>query len=308
MTDPIFQKIALVGLGLIGSSIALAAREAGAVTEIVGTARSAATRTRASELGFCDRITETAAEAVKGADLVILCVPVGACQAVAREIAPHLAEGAVVSDVGSVKQAVVEAMAPHLPAHVHFIPAHPMAGTEHSGPDAGFAELFQNRWCLLTPPPGADADAVDRLTRFWRALGAMTEHMDADHHDLVAAVISHVPHAIAYTMCGVADDVKRVTHQEVVQFSAAGFRDFTRIAASDPTMWRDVFLTNKDATIEILGRFVEELMALQRAIRLGDGDHLHDYFTRTRAIRRSIIEAGQDTDAPDFGRGAAKQD
>ena len=305
MTSPIYQKVALIGLGLIGSSMAWAARRNGAAGEIVGTARSAATRNRAAELGFCDRITATAMEAVADADLVVLCVPVGSCGAVAAEIAPHLKPGATITDVGSVKRAVVDAVSPQLPDHVHFIPGHPMAGTEHSGPDAGFAELFQNRWCLLTPPEGADPDAVDRLARFWEALGAMTERMDAEHHDLVAAVISHVPHAIAYTMCGVADDLKRVTHQEVVQFSAAGFRDFTRIAASDPTMWRDVFLTNKDATIEILGRFVEELMSLQRAIRTGDGDHLHDYFTRTRAIRRSIIEAGQDTDAPDFGRGAA---
>ncbi|MEM1300250.1 MAG: prephenate/arogenate dehydrogenase family protein [Pseudomonadota bacterium] len=309
MTTPIYEKVALIGLGLIGSSIAWAAREAGSANEIVGTARSPATRARAAELGFCDRITETMAEAVVDADLVVLCVPVGACGAVAAEIAPHLKPGATVTDVGSVKQAVVEAVAPHIPDEVHFVPSHPMAGTEHSGPDSGFPGLFQNRWWLLTPLPGADEAAVDRLNRFWQSLGALTEQMDPDHHDLVAAVISHVPHAIAYTMCGVADDLKRVTHQEVVQFSAAGFRDFTRIAASDPTMWRDVFLTNKDATIEILGRFVEELMALQRAIRTGDGDHLHNYFTRTRAIRRSIIEAGQDTDAPDFGRGAAaKQD
>ena len=302
MSEPHFQRVALIGLGLIGSSIAWASRRAGAAGEIVGTARSAATRARAAELGFCHRIVDTPAAAVTGADLVIVCVPVGACAAVAEEIAPHLADGAIVSDVGSTKASVIDAMAPHLPDHVHFIPGHPMAGTEHSGPDAGFAELFDNRWCLLTPLPGADAGAVARLSAFWRALGANTEAMEAGHHDLVCAVTSHVPHAIAYTMCGVADDMNRVTDQEVVQFSAAGFRDFTRIAASDPTMWRDVFLNNKDATIEVLGRFVEELMALQRAIRLSDGEHLHRYFTRTRAIRRSIIEAGQDTAAPNFGR------
>ncbi|MEM0988059.1 MAG: prephenate/arogenate dehydrogenase family protein [Pseudomonadota bacterium] len=302
----IYDKVALIGLGLIGSSIAWAARRVGSAGQIVGTARSEATRQRAAELGFCDEIVATPEDAVTGADLVIVCVPVGACGAVAKAIAPHLAPGVTVSDVGSVKHAVIEQMAPHLPGHVHFVPAHPLAGTEHSGPDSGFAELFDNRWCLLTPMAGADPAATDRLARFWQSLGASTESMDPEHHDLVCAVTSHVPHAIAYTMCGVADDMNRVTNREVVQFSAAGFRDFTRIAASDPTMWRDVFLTNKDATIEVLGRFVEELMALQRAIRLGDGDYLHDYFTRTRAIRRSIIEAGQDTDAPNFGRGGGQ--
>ncbi len=299
---PVFERVALIGLGLIGSSIAWATRRAGAAGEIVGYARSPRTRARAAELGFCDRVAGSAAEAVAGADLVILCVPVGACGEVAAEIAQHLAEGTVVSDAGSVKQAVIDAMCPHLPAHVHFIPAHPLAGTEHSGPDSGFAELFDDRWCILTPLAGTDPTALKRLTAFWQALGARTEQMDPGHHDLVLAVTSHVPHAIAYTMCGVADDMARVTNQEVVQFSAAGFRDFTRIAASDPVMWRDVFLANRDATIEILGRFVEELMSLQRAIRTGDADHLQAYFTRTRAIRRSIIEAGQDTATPDFGR------
>ncbi|MEM9063131.1 MAG: prephenate/arogenate dehydrogenase family protein [Pseudomonadota bacterium] len=302
----IVGKLALVGLGLIGSSIGWAAKRAGSVGEIVGTARSPGTRARAAELGFCDRVVETAAEAAEGADLVIVCVPVGACGTVATEIAPVLKPGAVVSDVGSTKRSVIEAMAPHIPDHAHFIPGHPLAGTEHSGPDAGFAELYDNRWCLLTPIGAPDADALNLLKRFWESLGANVESMDPDHHDLVVAVTSHVPHAIAYTMCGVADDLRRVTDREVVQFSAAGFRDFTRIAASDPVMWRDVFLNNKDATIEILGRFVEELMSLQRAIRTGDGDHLHDYFTRTRAIRRSIIEAGQDTSAPNFGRGAGE--
>jgi len=241
------------------------------------------------------------AEACEGADLVVLCVPVGAMASVAQEIAPHLKKGAVVSDVGSVKRAVIDAVAPHLPDTVHFVPAHPLAGTEQSGPESGFAELFDNRWCLLTPN-GADADATAKLHAFWEALGSKVDEMDADHHDLVLAVTSHTPHLIAYTMVGVADDLGRVTDSEVVNFSAAGFRDFTRIAASDPTMWRDVFLNNKDATLEILGRFTEELFALQRAIRQGDGDHLHDYFTRTRAIRRGILEAGQDTDAPNFGR------
>ena len=243
--------------------------------------------------------------AVEGADLVVLCVPVGAMGAVAAEIAPHLAQGATVSDVGSVKRAVIEAVGPHLPDHVHFIPAHPLAGTEHSGPESGFATLFDNRWCILVPVEGTDPAALDRLTRLWQGIGANVDTMEADHHDLVLAVTSHAPHLIAYTMVGVADDLRRVTDSEVIKYSAAGFRDFTRIAASDPTMWRDVFLTNKEATLEILGRFTEELFALQRAIRTGDGDHLHAYFTRTRAIRRGIIEAGQDTDAPDFGRAKA---
>jgi cyclohexadieny/prephenate dehydrogenase len=239
---------------------------------------------------------------------VVLCVPPGAMGAVAAEIAPHLAQGATVSDVGSVKRDVITQVGPHIPAGVHFVPAHPLAGTEHSGPRAGFAELFDNRYVLLTPEPGTDAAAVARLRALWEGCGARVEEMDADHHDLVLAVTSHTPHLIAYTMVGVADDLRRVTDSEVIKYSAAGFRDFTRIAASDPTMWRDVFLTNKDATLEILGRFTEELFALQRAIRRGDGDHLHAYFTRTRAIRRGIIEAGQDTDAPDFGRMKAKRE
>ncbi len=297
----IYRRVALIGLGLIASSMAHAMRAGGLAGEIVGTAKSAETRATAKAL-FCDRVTDTAAEAVQGADLVVLCVPVGAMAALAEEIGPHLAPGATVTDVGSVKQAVIAAVAPHIPADVHFIPGHPLAGTEHSGPKAGFASLFQNRWWLLTPPDDADPAAVARLRSLLEAMGANVDTMDAPHHDLVLAVTSHTPHLIAYTMVGVADDLRRVTDSEVIRYSAAGFRDFTRIAASDPTMWRDVFLTNKDATLDILGRFTEELFALQRAIRLGDGDHLHAYFTRTRAIRRGIIEAGQDTDAPDFGR------
>jgi len=229
-------------------------------------------------------------------------VPVGVMGAVAEEISGALKPGATLSDVGSVKRAVIEAVSPHLAPDVHFVPAHPLAGTEHSGPRAGFAELFDQRWCLIVPPEGCDRAAVDRLARFWQALGSYTDEMDAEHHDLVLAVTSHAPHLIAYTMVGVADDLRRVTDSEVIKYSAAGFRDFTRIAASDPVMWRDVFLNNREATLEILGRFTEELFALQRAIRTGDGDHLHAYFSRTRAIRRGIIEAGQDTDAPDFGR------
>ena len=299
----IYQRVALIGLGLIASSMAHAMRAGGLAGEIVGYARSAETRGVAREL-FCDRVTETAAEAVAGADLVVLCVPVGAMEAIAAEIGPHLATGATVTDVGSVKQAVIAAVAPHIPAGVHFIPGHPMAGTEYSGPRSGFATLFQNRWWLLTPLADTDAAALERLTRLLTAMGANVDTMDPPHHDLVLAVVSHTPHLIAYTMVGVADDLRRVSNSEVIKYSATGFRDFTRIAASDPTMWRDVFLTNKDAVLDILGRFTEELFALQRAIRLGDGDHLHAYFTRTRAIRRGIIEAGQDTAAPDFGRAA----
>jgi cyclohexadieny/prephenate dehydrogenase len=242
---------------------------------------------------------------VAGADLVVLCVPVGAMGDVAAEIGPVLRPGATVSDVGSVKRAVIAAVAPHMPQGVHFIPAHPLAGTEYSGPRSGFATLFDNRWCIIVPD-GADRAATDRLRTLWEGMGANVDEMDADHHDLVLAVVSHTPHLIAYTMVGVADHLRRVSNSEVIKYSASGFRDFTRIAASDPTMWRDVFLTNKDATLDILGRFTEELFVLQRAIRMGDGEALFDYFTRTRAIRRSIIEAGQDTAAPDFGRVPAK--
>ncbi|SMY05970.1 prephenate/arogenate dehydrogenase family protein [Flavimaricola marinus] len=298
---PIYDRVALIGLGLIAGSMSHAMRRAGLAGEITGYARSAETRATAAEIGLVDRVCDSAAAACEGADLIVLAVPVGAMSDVAAEIAPVLKLGATVSDVGSVKKAVIEAVSPHLPETVHFIPAHPLAGTEHSGPRSGFAELFDNRWCILVPGD-ADRAAVERLEAFWQGLGANTEEMDAEHHDLVLAVTSHTPHLIAYTMVGVADDLRRVTDSEVIKYSAAGFRDFTRIAASDPTMWRDVFLTNKDATLEILGRFTEELFALQRAIRTGDGAHLHDYFTRTRAIRRGIIEAGQDTDAPDFGR------
>ena len=304
----IYDRVALIGLGLIAGSMALAMREAGLAGEVVGHARSPETRAVAREIGLVARVAETAAEAVEGADLVVLAVPVGAMGAVAAEIAPHLKPGATVTDVGSVKQAVIEAVAPHMPAGVHFIPGHPLAGTEHSGPRSGFASLFRNRWWLLTPAQDSNPAAVERLSALIRAMGANVEAMDAAHHDLVLAVTSHTPHLIAYTMVGVADHLKRVTESEVIKYSAAGFRDFTRIAASDPTMWRDVFLQNKEAVLDILGRFTEELFVLQRAIRMGDGAHLHDYFTRTRAIRRGIIEAGQDTAAPDFGRSLAAGD
>ncbi len=301
MSAPIYDRVALIGLGLIASSMAHAMRAHGLAGTIAGHAKTEATRAIAREIGFCDEVFATAAEAVKGADLVVLAVPVGAMGAVAEEIGPHLKPGATVTDVGSVKQAVIDTVGPQIPDGVSFIPGHPLAGTEHSGPRSGFATLFQNRWCLLIPGE-APLEAVARLRALWEGMGANVEVMDAAHHDLVLAVTSHTPHLIAYTMVGVADHLRRVTESEVVKYSAAGFRDFTRIAASDPTMWRDVFLTNREATLDILGRFTEELFVLQRAIRMGDGDALFDYFTRTRAIRRGIIEAGQDTAAPDFGR------
>ncbi len=298
---PVYNRVALIGLGLIASSMAHAMRAKGLAGEIVGYAKTPETRDTARAL-FCDRVCDTAAEAVQGADLVVLAVPVGAMESLARDIGPHLAQGATVTDVGSVKMAVLEAIAPHMPAHVHLIPGHPLAGTEYSGPRAGFASLFENRWWLLTPPPQVDAPALARLCALLAGMGAKIDTMEAARHDLVLAVVSHTPHLIAYTMVGVADHLEQVSNSEVIQYSASGFRDFTRIAASDPTMWRDVFLTNKDAVLEVLGRFTEELFALQRAIRMGDGAMLHDYFTHTRAIRRGIIEAGQDTAAPDFGR------
>jgi cyclohexadieny/prephenate dehydrogenase len=303
---PIFDKVALIGLGLIGSSIARAVRAFGAARSISASDASAEVVARVEALGIADAATTDAAEAVRGADLVILCVPVGVCGEVARVIAPHLSPGAHLSDVGSVKSAVVAQVAPHVPASVHFSPAHPIAGTEYSGPDAGFATLFQNRWCILTPQADADAAAASKLTAFWTRLGANVETMSAAHHDLVLAVTSHLPHLIAYNIVGTAADLEEVTQSEVIKFSASGFRDFTRIAASDPTMWRDIFLNNREAVLEMLGRFDEDLTALRRMIRRGDGDGLFALFTRTRAIRRSIVEQGQDTAAPDFGRGAAQ--
>jgi len=299
---PIFKRVALIGFGLIGGSIARGAKLQGLAGEIVTTARSEKSRARVAELGIVDRVVATNAEAVKDADLVILCIPVGACGPVAQEIAPHLAPGAVISDVGSVKGAVVRDMAPHLGAGIHFVPAHPVAGTEHSGPDSGFAELFINRWCILTPPEGTDSNAVEKLRAFWAGLGARVEIMTPDHHDLVLAITSHLPHLIAYTIVGTADELEEVTSSEVIKFSAGGFRDFTRIAASDPTMWRDVFLANKEAVLEMLGTFNEDLSKLTRAIRRNDGEALFEHFTRTRAIRRGIVEIGQDSAAPDFGR------
>ncbi|MBS7543674.1 prephenate/arogenate dehydrogenase family protein [Ancylobacter oerskovii] len=299
---PMVGRLAVIGLGLIGSSI-LRVAEARRLAE-VGVAYDAtpAVRARVAELGIADEVAATPAEAVRDADIVILCVPVGAMGAVAQDIAAHLKPGAIVSDVGSVKGAVLSALSAHLPAGVHIVPAHPVAGTEYSGPDAGFATLFKNRWCILTPPEGAEAGAVSALSALWTAMGANVETMTAEHHDLVLAITSHVPHLIAYNIVGTAADLEKVTSSEVIKYSAGGFRDFTRIAASDPTMWRDVFLNNREAVIEVLGRFTEDLIALQRAIRWEQGEALFDLFTRTRAIRCSIIEIGQETAAPDFGR------
>lgn len=296
-----FQRIAVIGLGLLGGSVGLAikAHLPGATT--TGYDADPATRARAAERGLVDQICDTAADAVKDAELVVLCVPVGAMAAAAKELAGTLPADALVSDVGSSKQSVAKALAEALPGHA-IIPAHPVAGTERSGPDAGFASLFQQRWCILTPPEDADPAKLAALSAFWEALGARVEVMDAAHHDLVLAVTSHLPHLIAYTIVGTASDLEGVTESEVIKYSAGGFRDFTRIAASDPTMWRDVFLANKDAVLEMLQRFTEDLTALQRAIRIGDGDQLFEHFTRTRAIRRSIIELGQDDARPDFGR------
>ncbi|GAA0785246.1 prephenate/arogenate dehydrogenase family protein [Roseibium denhamense] len=299
---PLFDRLALIGIGLIGSSLAQAARQRGLVKEIAISTRSPETLQRAEELGLGDVYELDAATAVEGADLVILCVPVGANEAVAKWIKPALKPGAILTDAGSTKGSVVDQVGPHVPDGVHFVPGHPIAGTEQSGPDAGFPTLFDERWCILTPPEGTDPAAVEKLTKFWEGCGSTVDIMDAKHHDLVLAIVSHLPHLIAYNIVGTADDLEAVTKSEVIKYSASGFRDFTRLAASDPIMWRDVCLNNKDAILEMLARFSEDLSALQRAIRWGDGEQLFDLFTRTRGIRRSIIEAGQETDAPDFGR------
>lgn len=295
MSAPLFERVALIGIGLIGSSLSHAMRRRGLAREIVGHAKSAETRAKALSLGLISKAFESPEAAVEGADLVILCVPVGACGAIAEKIGPKLAKGAIVTDVGSVKGAIVASVGPHLRAGVHFVPGHPIAGTEHSGPESGFAELFDGKWTVLTPPEGADPKAVEKLKTFWEQCGSNVEIMTADHHDLVLAITSHVPHLIAYNIVGTADDLQTVTSSEVIKFSAGGFRDFTRIAASDPIMWRDVFLNNKEAVLEMLGRFNEDLAQLQRAIRWGDAAMLEAFFTRTRAIRRGIVAAGQDT-------------
>ncbi|SED47050.1 cyclohexadieny/prephenate dehydrogenase [Rhizobiales bacterium GAS191] len=297
-----FDRLAIIGIGLIGSSIAHAVRKFALARRVVLYDNVAAVRSEAAGLRLGDEIAATIADAVRDADAVIVCVPVGACGAVAEEIAPHLKSGVIVSDVGSVKGAVVKAMQEKLPAHARLVPAHPVAGTENSGPSSGFASLFVNRWCILTPPEATDAAAIARIRAFWEGMGANVEIMSAEHHDLVLAVTSHLPHLIAYNIVGTADDLESVTESEVIKFSAGGFRDFTRIAASDPTMWRDVFLHNKEAVLEVLARFNEDLSALARAIRWGEGDKLFELFSRTRDIRRGIVSQGQETAEPDFGR------
>ena len=304
MSNLQFDRIALIGIGLIGSSIAHDIKRLGLAKEVVISTRSAETLKRAEELKLGDRYTPSSAEAVDDADLVIVSVPVGASESVAKEIAAHLKPGAIVTDVGSTKASVIAQMQPHMPSNVHFIPGHPLAGTEKSGPDAGFPGLFKGRWCIFTPVQGTDETAIKTLRGFWETLGSRVDEMDPEHHDKVLAIVSHLPHLIAYNIVGTADDLETVTESEVIKYSASGFRDFTRLAASDPTMWRDVCLHNRDAILEMLSRFSEDLASLQRAIRWGDGDKIFELFTRTRAIRRSIVEAGQDVDVPDFGRHA----
>ncbi len=305
MKQPMFDKIALIGIGLIGSSLARVIKREGLAGHVSISTRSAATLHRAEELKLGDSYTGDPAMAVSDADLVIISVPVGSSGAVAAEIAPGLKRGAIVTDVGSTKRSVIAQMTPHVPDGVHFIPGHPLAGTEKSGPDSGFPSLFENRWTIFTPLPDTDPMALEKLTAFWRACGANVDVMDADHHDRVLAIVSHLPHIIAYNIVGTADDLEEVAEGEVIKYAASGFRDFTRLAASDPTMWRDVCLHNKDAILEMLARFSEDLAYLQKAIRWGKGDELFDLFTRTRAIRRSIIDAGQEVDVVDFGRQAA---
>mgnify|MGYP001313076815 CR=1 FL=1 len=289
----LFERVALIGMGLIGSSLARVLRRDGLAGHIAASARTQATLDKAAELELCDSATLDAAEAAAGADLVMLCTPMGVYAETASTIASALKPGAVVSDVGSVKRQVIRDVGPLIPEGVHLVPGHPVAGTEHSGPEAGFAELFAGRWCILTPPPGTDEGAVERVAELWRRAGMKIEMMDADHHDQVLAITSHLPHLIAYTIVGTATDLEQHLKEEVIKFSASGFRDFTRIAASDPVMWRDIFLNNRDAVLEMLGRFSEDLTALQRAIRWGEGDKLQELFTRTREIRTGVIEADQ---------------
>ena len=305
LAAPVVARLAIVGIGLIGSSIIHACRARGLAGRIVAIDRDSAVIARCEALGLGDERTTDIA-AVRDCDLVILCIPVGAFGEVAAAMAPHLKPGAVISDVGSVKRSIIAQTKPHLPEGVHLVPAHPVAGTEYSGPDAGFATLFLRRWCILTPPEGTDVIAVTLVDRLWHAMGADVEIMSAEHHDRVLAITSHVPHLIAYNIVGTAADLETVTESEVIKFSAGGFRDFTRIAASDPTMWRDVFLHNREAVLEMLGRLNEDVAILARAIRWGDGETLFDLFTRTRAIRRGIVSSGQDADVPDFGRRQAE--
>jgi cyclohexadieny/prephenate dehydrogenase len=308
MTEPLFDTVAIVGLGLIGSSVARGVKARGLAPRVVGYDSSTKVHTRAKELAFCDRVANTPAEAVKDAELVMIAVPVGATADAVKSVAPHLRQGAILTEVGSVKAAVIRQVLAMLPAHAIFVPGHPIAGTEHSGPDAGFAELFEGRWCILTPCERSSEEAVEKVAKFWKGLGSAIETMTPEHHDIVLAITSHIPHLIAFNIVGTAADVEEVTSSEVIKFSAGGFRDFTRIAASDPVMWRDVFLNNKEAVLEMLGRFSEDLAALQRMIRWDDGTALLELFTRTRAIRRGIIEAGQDTQEADFGRPHGHED
>jgi cyclohexadieny/prephenate dehydrogenase len=291
--EPLFARVALIGLGLIGSSLGRVMKRDSLAGVITGTARSEATRLTALELGVIDHAYPDAPGCVADADLVVICTPLGAYAGIATAMAPALKPGAIVTDVGSVKGAVIRDLAPVLPAGVHLVPAHPVAGTEHSGPEAGFAELFEGRWCILTPPPGADAGAVEKVARLWRGAGSLVDIMEADHHDKVLAITSHLPHLIAYTIVGTATDLEAQLQSEGIKFAAGGFRDFTRIAASDPIMWRDIFLNNREAVLEMIGRLSEDLAVLQRAIRWGEGEKLEEIFTRTREIRRSIIDAGQ---------------
>ncbi len=288
-----FKQITIVGFGLIGSSIARAAIKNGVANRIICTDASREVCDKVKELNLADEVYTDVSKSVRGSDLVILCVPVGAMAAIAEKIAPELEPGCIVTDVGSVKTSVMNALQPRLPAKVHLVGGHPLAGTEFSGPEAGFPELFQNRWCILTPMPHTELRAVEKLTKLWEAFGSNIEIMDADHHDLVLGITSHLPHLIAYTIVGTATGMEEELKSEVIKFSASGFRDFTRIAASDPVMWRDVFLNNKDAVLEILQRFTEDLTAMQKAIRKGDGDYLYQHFKETRDIRRAIIDAGQ---------------
>ena len=294
MAEPLFRRLALIGIGLIGSSVARIAMQNRALAgEVVANARTLKTLDRVVELGIADRVEIDPAEAVKGADCVMLCAPVGAYAALAEAIAPHLEPGAIVTDVGSTKQSVIRDVGPLIPDGVHFVPGHPMAGTEYSGPDAGFLSLFEGRWCLLTPPPGTDAAAVEKVAELWRRCGSMIEVMEPSHHDRVVAIVSHLPHLLAFTICGTADDLADESRQQVLKFAAAGFRDFTRIAASDPTMWRDVFLNNREALLEMLARFTEDAQAMGRAVRWGDAEYIEDKIRRGRVIRRSLIELKQ---------------
>jgi len=307
MNSVIFDKVAIIGLGLIGSSIGHAIKRSGLARHIAGYARTQETRTIAMEIGFVDSVHDTGAGAVEGADLILICVPVGICGAVTEALASALKPGAIITDVGSVKQSVIAAMSPHVPRGVHFIPGHPIAGTEHSGPQSGFATLFDGRWCILTPLAGTDEHALQKLSAFWQACGSMVDQMAPGHHDQVLAITSHLPQLIAYNIVGTVTELEEDTQSEVTKFSASGFRDFTRLAASDPVMWRDICIANRDAILEMLGRFSEDLTALQRSIRRGDGDRLHELFARTRDMRARIVEAGQDTAEVDFGRHTADE-